>query len=64
MTGLAATGGGGEGAVAAVGPAEYLQWLGDMSSMLVHEQWRKDVSLFLWWGVFVGTAVGRLLRLL
>lgn len=27
----------------AVGPAEYLQWLGDMSSMLVHEQWRKEV---------------------
>ena len=28
---------------APVGPAEYLQWLGDMSSMLVHEQWRKEV---------------------
>lgn len=28
----------------AVGPAEFLQWLGDMSSMLVHEQWRKEVS--------------------
>lgn len=26
-----------------VGPAEYLQWLGDMTSMLVHEQWRKEV---------------------
>lgn len=27
-----------------VGPAEYLQWLGDLSSMLVHEQWRKEVQ--------------------
>lgn len=26
-----------------VGPAEYLQWLEDMSNMLVHEQWRKEV---------------------
>lgn len=52
MTGLAVTGGGGEGAGPAVGPAEYLQWLGDMSSMLVHEQWRKDVSfLFVVGGV-------------
>lgn len=32
---------GGEGLV--VGPADYLQWLGDLSSMLVHEQWRKEV---------------------
>lgn len=29
----------------AVGPAEHLQWLGDMSSMLIHEQWRKEVSV-------------------
>lgn len=29
--------------VAVVGAAEYLQWLGDMSNMLVHEQWRKEV---------------------
>ncbi|CAB1118071.1 unnamed protein product [Ectocarpus sp. CCAP 1310/34] len=28
-----------------VGPAEYLQWLGDLSSMLVHEQWRKEELL-------------------
>ncbi|CBJ30462.1 expressed unknown protein [Ectocarpus siliculosus] len=27
-----------------VGPAEHLQWLGDLSSMLVHEQWRKEVQ--------------------
>ena len=31
--------------VAVVGAAEYLQWLGDMSNMLVHEQWRKEVGL-------------------
>lgn len=30
--------------VAVVGAAEYLQWLGDMSNMLVHEQWRKEVG--------------------
>lgn len=29
---------------AAVGPAECLQWLEQLSSMLVHEQWRKEVS--------------------
>lgn len=29
---------------AAVGPAEHLQWLEELSSMLVHEQWRKEVS--------------------
>ncbi|CAN0294763.1 unnamed protein product [Pylaiella littoralis] len=28
-----------------VGPAEYLQWLGDLSSMMVHEQWRKEELL-------------------
>ncbi|CAM9830855.1 unnamed protein product [Scytosiphon promiscuus] len=32
---------------ATVGPAEYLQWLGDMTSMLVHEQWRKEELLAL-----------------
>lgn len=36
-------GGGGAATTRSVGPAEYLQWLGDMSSMLVHEQWRKEV---------------------
>lgn len=38
-----------------VGPAEYLQWLGDMSSMLVHEQWRKEVhdtKLVCFWYVY------------
>lgn len=44
----AVSGGGGDGGGLAttttgVGPAEYLQWLGDLSSMLVHEQWRKEV---------------------
>lgn len=29
---------------AAVGPAECHQWLEELSSMLVHEQWRKEVS--------------------
>lgn len=36
-------GGGGLATTRSVGPAEYLQWLGDTSSMLVHEQWRKEV---------------------
>lgn len=36
---------GGGGKVLVVGPPEYLQWLGDMSNMLVHEQWRKEVGL-------------------
>eukprot|EP00903_Cladosiphon_okamuranus_P007584 g7357.t1 len=38
-------GGGGLAPTRSVGPAEYLQWLGDMSSMLVHEQWRKEELL-------------------
>eukprot|EP00904_Undaria_pinnatifida_P004249 jgi/Undpi1/13825/HiC_scaffold_9.g03476.m1 len=38
--------------VAAVGAPEYLQWLGDMSNMLVHEQWRKEVGpCFFFWDV-------------
>ncbi|CAM9138501.1 unnamed protein product, partial [Hapterophycus canaliculatus] len=36
-------GAGGLATTVTVGPAEYLQWLGDMTSMLVHEQWRKEV---------------------
>lgn len=35
--------GGGLATTKSARPAEYLQWLGDMSSMLVHEQWRKEV---------------------
>ncbi len=45
---------GGGSATTTVGPAEYMQWLGDMCSMLVHEQWRKEV----------GCSVQRLLSLM
>lgn len=41
--------------VAAVGAPEYLQWLGDMSNMLVHEQWRKEVGPCFFLFFFVGT---------
>lgn len=46
-------GGGGLATTRSVGPAEYLQWLGDISSMLVHEQWRKEVGACFETHVFV-----------